>query len=203
MFGISKKEMERKAAYQQLSIRNEMQYLDTDEFGTKAYLSHFELFKKRNATIRNLSQKKSHSLENEINIFDMKYKVHTGKTVIIYDQTVFFINSKNLSLPEFMMKPEHLGHKIASYFGWDDIDFVEYPVFSDQYHLTGSDSDYIRYAFDDKILKFFSKTSGWTIEAANYYLIFYSHNSLVPPNILQDFYRLGMGIYDMFREGDE
>ena len=101
------------------------------------------------------------------------------------------------------MKPEHIGHKIAAYFGWDDIDFVEYPIFSDKYHLIGEQEDFVRFAFNDKILKYFSKTSGWTIEAANYYLIFYSFDSLVPENILNDFYRLGMGIFEMFKITDQ
>ncbi len=139
-------------------------------------------------------------MPNSINLFDFKYFISTGKSYITYDQTVFFVNSKRLGLPEFHMKPETFGHKIAAYLGWEDIDFEAYPAFSGKYHLSGDHEEFIRYTFDDKILKFFSKTSGWTIEAANYYLIFYAHSSLVPENILPDFFRLGMGVYDLFKE---
>ena len=38
---------------------------------------------------------------------------------------------------------------------------------------------------------------------ANYYLIFYAHSSLVPENILPDFFRLGKGVYDLFKEETE
>ena len=101
------------------------------------------------------------------------------------------------------MKPEHFGHRIAAYLGWEDIDFEQYPSFSENYHLSGENEDFIRHTFNDQILKFFSRTSGWSIEAANYYLIFYSHNSLVPENILYDFQRLGMGIFELFEVESE
>jgi hypothetical protein len=200
MFGLSKKEVLRKEKYRFLCDANDMAFVDKDEFGTKAYLKPFELFKISNGKIRNLCQKKSPSMDTEINLFDYKYTVSTGKTYHTFDQTVFFVNSKLLGLPEFRMKPENLGHKIANFLGWEDIDFEKYPAFSDKYHLTGEHEDFIRHTFDDNILKFFSTTSGWTIEAANYYMIFYSFNSLVPENILSDFYRLGNGVFDLFKD---
>lgn len=172
--------------------------MDQDEFGEKALLSCFELFSKRRGKIRNLCQSKSDVAEARYSIFDFKYTVAYGNTVRTFDQTVFFANSKKLGLPEFIMKPEHFGHKLGKYLGWDDINFENYPVFSDKYLLKGDDQDFIRHTFNDNVLRFFSNTSGWTVEAANYYLIFYSLDSLVPPNILHDFYRLGTGIVDLF-----
>ncbi len=198
MFGLSKKEEARKEKYKSLCSVHQMTFLDKDEFGTKAYLSSFGLFKYGNGKIRNLCQLKSPSLDYEINVFDYRYTISTGKSVTTFDQTVFFVNSRQLGLPEFVLKPENIGHKIAAYLGWDDINFEQYPEFSEKYHLTGENEAFIRHHFDDTILKFFSKTSGWTIEAANYYLIFYASNSLVPDNILMDFYRLGNGICQLF-----
>lgn len=198
MFGLSKKEVLRQEKYRAFCSVRHMQYLDKDEFGTKAYLKGFELFKYGNGKIRNLCQQKSSSLDTEINVFDYSYAISTGKSSVKYDQTVFFVNSKKLGLPQFYMKPEHMGHRIAAFLGWEDIDFEKYPSFSEKYHLSGENEDFIRHAFNDYVLKFFSTTSGWTIEAVNYYLIFYSHNTLVPENVMYDFYRLGMGIFDLF-----
>ncbi len=197
---FSKKEVARKEKYKTICGALELKFLDTDEFGTKAYLKSFKLFKHGHGKIRNLSQKKSHSLDEEISLFDYKYTISTGKSSVTYDQTVFFVNSKNLGLPDFILKPENIGHKIAAFLGWEDIDFEEYPAFSEKYHLKGEDEDYIRHHFNDDVLKFFSKTSGWTVEAVNYYLVFYAHNSVVPENILADFYRLGYGVYDLFKQ---
>ncbi|MBK9735098.1 MAG: hypothetical protein IPO92_09095 [Saprospiraceae bacterium] len=202
MFG-NKKEDLRKEKFHDICALLNMTYLGIDEFGVKASLVYFEHFNKFTGKIRNLCQSKSPSLETEINLFDYTYTISTGKTFHTFEQTVMFINSKKLGLPEFRMKPETIGSKIASYFGWDDINFEEYPSFSEKYKLTGDEEEFIRHTFDNKVLKFFSKTSGWTIEAANYYLIFYAHNVLVPENILIDFYRVGMGVFDLFSEDNE
>lgn len=200
MFGNSKKEIFRKEKFTSVCGSLGLDFLDKDEFGTKAYLKGFELFRAGNGKIRNLSQLKSSLLDTEINLFDYRYTISTGKTHSVYDQTVFFVNSKKLGLPAFRMKPENIGHKIAAYLGWDDINFDQYPLFSEKYYLKGEDEAFIRHHFDDNVLKFFSNTSGWTIEAANYYMIFYANNSLVPENILMDFYRLGCGIFELFQE---
>lgn len=197
---FSKKEEARKEKYKIICGAQDLKFLDRDEFGTKAYLKSFNLFKYGKGKIRNLSQKKSHTLDEEISLFDYKYTISTGKSSVTYDQTVFFVNSKNLGLPEFILKPENIGHKIAAFLGWEDIDFESYPAFSDKYHLKGKDEEFIRHHFNDDVLKFFSKTSGWTVEAVNYYLVFYAHNSLVPENILSDFFRLGYGVYELFKE---
>lgn len=202
MAWFSKNEDNRKEKFKNLCQVNDLQFLDKDEFGTRAYLRGFELFRVSNGAIRNLAQRKSASLDEEISIFDFKYVIYTGKTAHLVDQTVFFVNSKHLSLPEFHLRPEHFGHKISAFFGWDDIDFEAYPAFSDNYHLTGHDPDFIRHHFDENILRFFSKTSGWTVEAANYYLLFYGAGSLVPDNILIDFYRVGSGVYELFKSKD-
>lgn len=195
------KEVAREERYKGLCGLHNMEYLGVDEFGVRAQLKSFTLFDRYSGKIRHLCKQKSHSLDTEIYLFDFKYYVQAGKTRKVYDQTVFFINSKQLALPEFMMKPEHFGHKLAAYFGWgEDINFESYPAFSETYHLTGEHEEFVRHTFDDKVLKFFSKTSGWTVEAANYYMIFYSLDSLVPVNILNDFYRLGMGIFDLLKE---
>lgn len=200
MFGPSKKEVARQEKYKILCANGDFDFSVNDEFGTKAYLKSFNLFKYGNGKIRNLCHKKDHNLEEEISLFDYKYTISTGKSSVTYDQTVFFVNSKKLGLPEFIMKPETVSHKIAAFLGWEDIDFESYPAFSNKYHLKGEDTDFIRHHFTDEVLTFFSKTSGWTVEAVNYYLIFYSKNSLVPENILNDFLRLGMGVYQLFRE---
>lgn len=177
-----------------------MNFMDTDDFGTMSYLRSFSVFKDHRGKIRNLCQKKSLDLKEDFNIFDYAYTVSTGKSSVTYEFTVFFANSKFLGLPEFKMKPENFGHKLMALLGWNDINFEEYPIFSNKYHLTGSDEYYIRHRFNDNVLKFFSKASGWTVEAVNYYLVFYSWNKLVDEKSISDFYKVGCGVYELFKD---
>ncbi|MBK8081554.1 MAG: hypothetical protein IPK25_15545 [Saprospiraceae bacterium] len=96
-----------------------------------------------------------------------------------------------------------MGHKIGAYFGWEDIDFETSPEFSNKYHLTGDDEGWIRDNFKDTVLSFFSKSSGWHVEAANHFMIFYAHNTLIPENILFDFYKMGNHVHTLFKESQK
>jgi hypothetical protein len=189
----------REQAYRNLCLNQGLTYLNKDEFGVIRYLELFELFRHTGGKISNLSQLKSSNLDHEINIFDYKYTIMVGKVPVTIQQTVFFVNSKSLDLPIFLMKPESMGNRIAAYFGYDDIDFEEYPTFSEKYNLTGEHEEFIRSAFDDKVLHFFSKANDWSIEATNYYLIFYRNKELIPDNSLIEYYTVGLGVYDMFK----
>jgi hypothetical protein len=192
----------RAEAYRTTAFAHDLQYLDKDEYGVIGYLKEFELFGRSPSSkgISNLCHRKSHSLDYEVNMFDYKYTIMVGKTPVTYRQTIYFVNSKSLDLPIFMMKPENLMHRLGTYFGIDDIDFEDYPVFSDTYLLKGEDEDYVRHHFDDKILKFFSNTTGWTIEASNFYLLFYRDKELIPVEELSDFFKMGEGVYALFRD---
>src|SRR4029077_13545783 len=65
--------------------------------------------------------------------FDYIYTVSSGKSSHTYRQTVYFRYSKELALPHFVMVPEKWYHRIGTYFGMQDIDFVQYPTFSKNY----------------------------------------------------------------------
>jgi hypothetical protein len=190
---------ERRAAFKKVCFRHELDYLDKDEYGMVRYLESFELFRHKSGTVKHLSHRKSINLDFEINLFDYSYVVSTGKTTITVQQTVFFVNSKSLDLPIFLLRPEHLGHRIMEYFGSEDIDFDQYPVFSEKYRLTGENEDFIRSAFDDKVLRYFSEANGWHIEATNYYLVYYEPSKLCPVEELDRFYSRGEEIYQLFK----
>lgn len=198
---FSKQDHARIKSFEQFCFNQGMSFSEKDDLGLKSLVNIFSLFGKyRNGIINHIASRKSGDLSEQEYLFDYTYKVSTGKSTITYRQTVYFVNSKLLALPEFMMKPEHFGHKIASYLGINDIDFEEYPVFSDKYHLKGEHESYIRSTFSDHILKFFSKHHGWNCEAANYFMIFYKFNSLAHGPEINQFYTVSRGVYDLFKD---
>lgn len=202
MFSSSYKSEQRKARFQTLCFNFEKDFLDKDEYGVKAFLKTFHLYH-RNGKISNLCMSKSTDTNAGYYLFDYQYVVAAGNHVKRYKQTVFFVHDREMFLPEFLLKPEHVGHKIAAYFGWEDIDFAHQPHFSNTYHLSGDDETWIRDNFTDPVLSYFSKTSGWHVEAANHFLIFYAFNSLIPENILFDFYKMGKHVYALFKESQK
>ncbi len=183
-----------------LAAKLEMQFHSKDEFGLMGLLKDFRLFRKGSyKTIRHIIKKESVWLDNKIVVFDYRYK--EGKRYI--DQTVFFIQAKDLSLPEFYMKPETIFHKIGQWLGMKDINFEEYPKFSSQYWLKGEDEEYIRYSLNDDFLKYFTVARNWHVEGVGYFLILYRPGRLFNQQDILRFLKLGYDIYDRLRSEEE
>lgn len=176
----------------------DMDFQATDEWGIINYLRDFQLFRTgRSKRISNVIHKKDDWLDMETYIFDYRFLKGKGKHRSQRNQTVFFVQSKKMGLPHFLMKPETFFHRIGAYLGMQDIDFEEFPVFSERYLLRGEDEDYIRATMNEEILKFFSIERNWSLEGVNYYLILYSKNRLLAPKKIEHFYQKGMELYEM------
>jgi len=75
--------------------------------------------------------------------------------VYFVPETEQHLTGTGLRLPEFSLKPEQFIHKLASTFGYQDIDFVDHLDFSRRYLLRGPDEPAIRGAFAPQVLSFF------------------------------------------------
>jgi len=185
-----------------------LSYTPTDEFGLINLLKDFKLYKTsgRRKQISNIMSEKSELNEVDIRIFDFEYTgiktkpLGIERSVKDFRQTVFFVQSKKLTLPKFYMEPERFFHKASTFLGIDDIDFEAYPAFSDQYWLKGKDEAAIRESMKEEILRFFTIEKYWNLEAINYYLIFYSKNRLFFGEQLEILYKKGKQIVEMFSE---
>jgi len=92
-----------------------MDFQEKDEWGTKALLKEFNLFRKGHSRkITNILQKTSGLLEEKICIMDYQYTITANNYSKTFYQTAFFLQSKQLALPEMLLKPEHFFHKIGA-----------------------------------------------------------------------------------------
>lgn len=172
-------------------------YNELDESGLIKLMLDFKLFKKgHNKKICPLIIMDEGDLEYTC-VFDYSYTISTNNSRKIYRQTVYFRYSKSLALPHFVMVPEKWYHKVGTYFGMQDIDFVEYPTFSQNYLLQGSDEDYIRHHFNHPdLIRFFDQQGFYSLEGMNYLLILYIHNTLLPKQQIQQLVRIGNTIHN-------
>ena len=181
-----------------------MEYHPTDEWGLPTLLKDFRLFRRgRSKRIRYLMHKEDDWLQMSVRVFDYRFVIGGGKHRRVLNQTVFFVDSKKLGLPHFLMRPEHFFHKIGQFLGMQDIDFAEFPKFSDQYLLKGEDEEYIRATMNDDMLKFFTVEKDWYLEGVNYFLIFYKQNYLFPPKQIKKFYEQGLNVYKMLTKNQK
>ena len=168
---------------------------------TLPFLLDFKLCNRGTSkSIHNAMQLRDEMYETDIRIFDYHYHISAGNYHHRYKQTVFFVQSQLLGLPEMYLRPERFFHRISAYLNLnEDIDFISFPVFSKQYRLTGADEDFIRYTMHDDVLHFFSFNKHWWFEGLNYYFILYKSNELVAPKEIEQFCQMGLKLIGMLR----
>ncbi len=168
-----------------------------DEYGLIKWLLDFKLFKKgHRRKICPIIISKHDDLEFTC-VFDYAYTISSKNSSHTYRQTVYFRYSKALALPHFMMVPEKWWHRLGTYFGMQDIDFVQYPEFSGQYLLQGADEEYIRYHFEHPdLIRFFQQQDFYSLEGMNYLMILYIHNMVLPPEQILQLVRFGNTIHN-------
>ncbi len=193
------RKVNRAAQLEEVAFDLGMQFQSKDDWGLLRLLKDFHLFKQGSRKrIEHILHQKDGMLESELHIFDYQYTISSGKSSVTYKQTVFFMQSKQLGLPQFLMKPEHFFHRIGEWLNLTkDIDFEEFPQFSKQYWVKSDNEDYLRASVNEPFLKFFTIEKNWQLEGLNYYLLFYKKHELLPPAQIKDFYQKGMKICEM------
>ena len=170
-----------------------------DEFGMIKWLLDFKLFKEGvSKKIEPLIITKEDDLAFTC-MFDYTYVISNGKSSTTYRQTVYFRYSKALALPHFVMVPEKWYHRVGTYFGMQDIDFVEYPEFSQNYLLRGADEPYIRHHFNHPdMIRFFDQQDFYSMEGMNYLMILYVNNVVLPVDQALQLVTIGNRLHDFF-----
>ncbi|MDH3649066.1 MAG: hypothetical protein OEQ53_05245 [Saprospiraceae bacterium] len=178
-----------------------LKYRRRDSLGLLNLLKDFHLFSRGHSKrITNILWKDDVGKDVKVRVFDYRYTIGGGQSSQTISQTVFFVYSKELGLPQFYLKPEHLFHKISAWLGREDIDFIAYPKFSETYFLKGEDEDLVRHTFSENVLHYFTSEQDWHVEGINYFLIVYRGGKKLKPDVVQRFYGKGLEIYDLLKE---
>jgi len=160
-------------------------------------LKPFHLFSKGwSRKIKNLMEGEANKVE--LAIFDYQYTTHGGQHPQTHRQSLLFIRSPKLNLPDFSLRPENVFHKIGSAFGDKDIDFETHPIFSKSYLLRGDNEAAIRGLFNYELLNFIQSQQKISIEGSGDQLIFYRHKNRVKPEEVESFMEEGFQVFGQF-----
>ncbi len=195
------KKKERMEAFRSWASEKGWKYVEQDDMGTLKWLEDFSLFKYGSGRkIGPMMMLEEDDLTFRC-LFDYTYTVSTGKSSATYWQTVFFRYSKKLALPHFIMVPEKWYHRVGTYFGMQDIDFVQYPEFSQNYLLRGKDEEYIRHHFDHPdMIRFFDTQDFYSMEGVNYLMIMYVSNKVLPKEQALQLVNIGNRLHDFLAD---
>mgnify|MGYP001165212257 FL=1 len=148
-------------------------------------LDGIDLFKKgRSRQVLNLI--KGTFEDTNAFIFDYHYVTGGGKNSSHHSQTViaYEICSKDgFQLPQFTCKPERFFHKFADMFGFEDIDFEQYPEFSKAYRLKGENEDSVRKIFNETVIRQLEAESEqrWNVDGSGELLVIHKNDRIIKP----------------------
>jgi hypothetical protein len=172
------------------------------DVGMLRNLDGFHLFSQGHSKrIKNLMRGEAGGLAVEI--FDYRYVTGGGKSSQTWNQTVLCFRLDGPDLPDFSLRPENLFHRIGALFGYQDINFEDYPRFSKSYLLRGPDENEIRELFSERVLTFYQARPGLSTEGGGDRLLFYRHNKRVDPQKVHEFLEEGFQVLAVFRPSDE
>jgi hypothetical protein len=196
---------DRKNELKALSSKLGMEFSEKDEFKLINRLGSFQLFRKGTfRKISNLMAMDDDWLESRYAIFDYRYTIQQGKTSRTFHQTVFFMDSKKLGLPQFLMKPENFFHRIGKYLNLvKDIEFEAHPEFSEKYLVQSEFPDMLKEMVSPELVRFFTIENKWTLEGNNYFLILYKMNKKLPSESIEEFHKKGLYLVNLLQNEAE
>lgn len=174
-----------------------------NEYGLIGMMKDFDLFKKGySKRINNIISNTiiEEFEKTDIRIFDFKYTVGGGNSTRRIAQTVFYVHSKSLRLPQFYIGPERFYHRIGKWLGMQDIDFNTFPKFSNQFLVQGPEEDLIRKALNKPLLQMLVQEKNYNLEGINYLLVFYKYNTRIAPEQIASFYQKGNKILELLKQ---
>ncbi|RMH69217.1 MAG: hypothetical protein D6675_13225 [Gemmatimonadetes bacterium] len=198
-------EYKRRQEMETLARQFHFRFFPKDESGLLEQLEVFDLFTKGHSReIRNIMERRIKSRDILMRVFDYRYVTGSGKNSSTYNQTVIYFQSEHLHLPQFILHPESIFHKIGEAFGFKDIDFPAYPAFSKHYRLVGKPEARVRGAFTPPILTFleqeYTQKRRWWVEGQNHELIVYRKNKRASAKNMVEFMKVSTQIFDYFVE---
>ena len=119
-------------------------------------------------------------------IFDYHYVTGGGKNSSHHSQTVIayeICSEDGFQLPQLTCKPERFFHKFADMFGFEDIDFEQYPEFSKAYRLKGENEDSVRKIFNETVIRQLEAEieQRWNVDGSGELLVIHKNDRIIKP----------------------
>lgn len=129
----------------------------------------------------------------------MSEQSHKMSVLIVYGVEAY--------IPDFTLGKERLLAKLIQSVGYGDIDFDDYPGFSEAYLLKGEKEEEIRDLFTNELITFFEQNQGFSMESRNNNILIYKEKALMNRIEIEDAIEFTENflsiIYKANKKGDE
>ncbi len=113
----------------------------------------------------------------ELFIFDCEYIVSSSNHSSTVSKRAIYFKFSDKCLYHFELFPENMVEKLKQFLGNEDIDFDEFPVFSNNYSLRANDKETVILNFPKELIEFIGLQKGLNIEGRGNCILIYLENS--------------------------
>ena len=154
----------------------------------------------RGRTLKNLIV--ADTPDGQVALFDYVYITGRGKQKRVRRQTVAAVQSADLRLPDFHLRPERTLDAVGSLLGLQDIDFDDHPGFSKAFVLKSLSEQETRDFLDQGLLDFFVSRPDISFEAAQGVFVYFRRWKRVEPQVgeMKGFLGEGYSVLQALRE---
>ncbi len=173
-------------------------------------LEDFDLMQKGlEHEISNVIEANIEDTSSKLMVFDYKYQfdrlewdmedMEVEEGTEYHCQTVFYVSSNSMDLPDMDIRPEGLWDKVKQFFGWDDVDFNKNKRFSKMYSVTADDKEKLKQVVSERFMDLLDDEKTWWIEGKGDDLIVFRDNQLVEVKDLEDFLNFGISLFESLK----
>lgn len=190
--------------FQKLASQLEMQFRENDTEGFGTYLKDIRIFKRARPKkqINNIVFKEIPDPLENLYFFDFHYVINTGQSSAIIDQTVFFAQSKKITLPNFELKPKNPGQLLLDFFGKKRPD-LGHPLLNKKFLLKTESPKVLDWLNEDAFIEILERYPKLYIHGANYHLVIFQPRKKAHKDFLKEQYNDFFSLYEHFQQYKE
>lgn len=194
----------RRNMMESISKQLDVNFKAKEDFSSVPLLRDFYLFRTNHKKgISNIISGTDEFEEENFKIFDYKYVIQAGNTPVVFQQTVFFIETKNINLPKFHFYPRSKSSRWFYKIGFrPKREFTENEVFNKSYATRKTDIDDERFKdiLNSTFINIINQKEGIHFEGNNFHLIIYFHNKLLQQNEIKKLHQTGLQLIQNIKE---
>ena len=190
--------IKRAKALKELASTLGFEYVPSAEIYALRGLAQFKILSTGdNRQILNLLKGSTES--TEVNIFDWQYSTGAGKHRRTHVTTIVAIQSAELNLSPFFVRPSTMMDWMGLTFDGRDINFDDRPLFSKKFHLHGNNERQVRQLFDVEVCEYFESHLEASAEGRSDWMIYYLNDRTIKPAVLQEHFKEAFALYVLFK----
>jgi len=117
--------------------------------------------------------------------------------------TVMHLTDLDMHVPDFALEPERLWSRFSELVSGKDIDFAEFPEFSEKYYLRGDDETAIRNFFNESLIKFLESRDDMHVECHKHRMLIYKKRDLLDVAEIEDIEKFAEELIRVMTEGQK